>query len=134
MPITSVDVIVAGGDPVAGIENARVRRSIDEAMVLPFPCRSFARGAWITARVFRRRSRAAGSFWRRMPQVLSFGAAIRPAVRALRVHTSVIAICASTIGRRNGALHRDTTPRSTRSWRRVVRTGEAAHAFVEIVV
>ena len=87
VPITSVDVIVAGGDPVAGIENARVRRSIDEAMVLPFPCRSFARGAWITARVFRRRSRASGSFWRGLPQALSFGAATRPAVRALRVHT-----------------------------------------------
>jgi hypothetical protein len=104
-------------------------------MVLPFPCRSFARGAWITARVFRRRSRAAGSFWRRMPQALSFGAATRPAVRALRVHTSVTTICASYIGRRNGASQRDTTPRSTRrSWRRVVRAGAAARGCVEFVI
>ena len=29
MPITSVDVIVAGGDPVGDFENVRVRRSMD---------------------------------------------------------------------------------------------------------
>jgi hypothetical protein len=69
-----------------------------------------------------------------MPQALSFGAATRPAVRALRVHTSVIAICASDIGRRDGASHRDTTPRNTKSCYRVVGAGEAARGFVEIVI
>jgi hypothetical protein len=43
VPVTSIDEIVAGGDAVGGIENVRVRRSIDGGHCSSFPCRGFPR-------------------------------------------------------------------------------------------
>src|ERR1700704_3342906 len=85
-------------------------------MVLPFPCRGFPRCRDCRRAVLPRRSRAAGrsSLRRRLPPPLYLSCASRPGGSRVACSQARVHYCASCVGRRNGASHRDTTPHSTK--------------------